>query len=165
MYRVNIYTMTDIKGPRRRDGIYAYLLEVPTDKGPATCQVFKEIKDATENRAELTAVVEALKRLNQSCDLDIYTDSEHIATAINNNWLVKWRDNGWMNAKGSEISNRDLVAPDEIKAVLKKISELVGYGKIDQAVIKLGGVTYTVKEKKFKVSVEKRTVETTGIIL
>lgn len=108
MYRVNIYTMTDIKGPRRRDGIYAYLLEVPTDKGPATCQVFKEIKDATENRAELTAVVEALKRLNQSCDLDIYTDSEHIATAINNNWLVKWRDNGWMNAKGREISNRDL---------------------------------------------------------
>lgn len=108
MYRVNIYTMTDVKGPRRRDGIYAYLLEVPTDKGPATCQVFKEIKDATENRAELTAVVEALKRLNQSCDLDIYTDSEHIATAINNNWLVKWQDNGWMNAKGREISNRDL---------------------------------------------------------
>lgn len=61
--------------------------------------------------------------------------------------------------------DKDLVAPDEIKAVLKKISELVGYGKIDQAVIKLGGVTYTVKEKKFKVSVEKRTVETTGIIL
>lgn len=61
--------------------------------------------------------------------------------------------------------DKELIAPDEIKDVLKKISELVGYGKIDTAQIKLGGATYTVKEKKFKVSVEKRTVETTGIIL
>jgi len=61
--------------------------------------------------------------------------------------------------------DKELVATDEIKEILKRISELVGYGKIDQAVIRLGGATYTVKEKKYKVSVEKRTVETTGIIL
>lgn len=49
--------------------------------------------------------------------------------------------------------------------MLKTLSEMVGYDQIDQAVVKLGGATYTVKEKKFKVSVEKKTVETTGIIL
>lgn len=108
MYRVNIYTMTDIRGPRRRDGIYVYLLEAPTDKGPATCQAFKKIEDATENRAELTAVVEALKRLNQKCDLDIYTDSEYIFSAIEKNWIGQWQENGWINAKGREIANSDL---------------------------------------------------------
>lgn len=108
MYRVNIYVMTDIKGPRRRDGVYAYLLELPTQKGPATCQVFREIKDATENRAELTALVEALKRLNQNCDLDIYTDSEYVSAPLSKDWIAWWRENGWMNAKGREIANCDL---------------------------------------------------------
>lgn len=60
---------------------------------------------------------------------------------------------------------KDLIAPDGVKAVLKKLSEMVGHEQIDQAVVRLGGATYTVKEKKFKVSVEKKTVETTGIIL
>lgn len=61
--------------------------------------------------------------------------------------------------------DNELIAPDGVKAVLKTLSEMVGYEQIDQAVIKLGGATYTVKEKKYKVSVEKKTVETTGIIL
>lgn len=109
MYQVNIYTMTDIKGPRRRDGYYLYEVELLTPKGPATRGIYpKEIKDATENRAELTALVEALKRLNQSCELDIYTDSAHIASALEEGWLKEWQDNGWKNAKGKEISNRDL---------------------------------------------------------
>ena len=42
---------------------------------------------------------------------------------------------------------------------------MVGNEQIDLAVIKLVGTTYTVKEKNYKVSVEKKTVETTGIIL
>lgn len=33
MFKINIYTMTDIKGPRRRDGYYAYIAEMPTEKG------------------------------------------------------------------------------------------------------------------------------------
>lgn len=61
--------------------------------------------------------------------------------------------------------DNELIAPDRVKEVLKELSEMVGHEQIDQAVIKLDGTTYTVKEKKFKVSVEKKTVETTGIIL
>lgn len=108
MYRVNIYTMTDIKGPRRRDGLYIYFMEMPTEKGPATLYDVCQIEDATENRAELTALAEALKRLNQNCELDIYTESVHIGTALEKGWIKTWRNNGWVNAKGKEISNRDL---------------------------------------------------------
>lgn len=109
MFKANVYIMTDIKGPRRRDGFYLYEIEVPTEKGPATRGIYpKEIKNATQNRAELTVLVEALKRLNQSCELDIYTESAHIASALEEGWLKEWQDNGWKNAKGKEISNRDL---------------------------------------------------------
>lgn len=109
MFKINIYTMTDIKGPRRRDGYYAYIAEMPTEKGPATWGVYpREIKDATENRAELTALTEALGTIRQSSELDIYTESAHIASVLEEGWLKKWQDNGWNNAKGKEISNRDL---------------------------------------------------------
>lgn len=64
-----------------------------------------------------------------------------------------------------QFIQNELVAPDGVKEVLKTLSEMVGYEQIDQAVVRLGGSTYTVKEKKYKVSVEKKTVETTGIIL
>lgn len=109
MYQVNIYTMTDIKGPRRRDGFYVYLAEMPTEKGPATWGIYpKKIESTTENRAELTALKEALQTLGRSCELDIYTESAHIASALEEGWLKEWQDNGWKNAKGKEISNRDL---------------------------------------------------------
>lgn len=109
MFRINIYTMTDIRGPRRRDGFYSYIAEMPTEKGPATWGIYpKEIKDATENRAELKALTEALETIRQASELDIYTECAHIGTALEKGWLKEWRDNGWKNAKGKEISNRDL---------------------------------------------------------
>lgn len=108
MYDVNIYIKTTVKGPRKRDGFYEYILETQTAAGMATCQLTKEIKDATENRAELLAIVEALKRLNRSCNLHIYTDSEYVAAAIKEDWIKRWRDSGWVTAKGKEIANRDL---------------------------------------------------------
>ena len=83
MFRINIYTMTDIKGPRRRDGFYTYVAEMPTEKGPATWGIYpKEIEGATENRAELTALTEALETIKKDSELDIYTESFHIASAL-----------------------------------------------------------------------------------
>ena len=83
MFRINIYTMTDIKGPRRRDGFYTYVAEMPTEKGPATWGIYpKEIEGATENRAELKALTEALETIKKDSELDIYTESFHIASAL-----------------------------------------------------------------------------------
>lgn len=108
MQRVNIYTKATVKGPRKRDGFFAYILEYQTAAGAATCGEFKHVEDITENRIELSALVEALKRLNRSCDLEIYTDSEHLSSGIEEGWLERWKAAGWTNAKGKEIANRDL---------------------------------------------------------
>lgn len=104
---VNIYTYTNIKGPRRRDGFYLYLLEMETAKGPATLSKAEELKDATENQAELKALIEALKRLRKPCALSIYADSTYLAAGFDKGWVDAWQENGWKTQRGEPVANMD----------------------------------------------------------
>jgi ribonuclease HI len=60
----------------------------------------------TNNRMEITAAIEALKSLNQACQVDIYTDSEYLKRGITE-WLPNWRRRGWKR-KGGALANIDL---------------------------------------------------------
>ena len=62
--------------------------------------------DTTNNRMELTAAIEALRSLNQPCQVDLYTDSEYLRRGITE-WLPRWRERGWRR-KGGELANVDL---------------------------------------------------------
>ena len=73
--------------------------------------------DSTNNRMELTAVIEALKCLNVSCRVDLYSDSAYVVNAFKENWLTNWKRKGWKNASGAAVSNQDLwMALDELTA-------------------------------------------------
>jgi ribonuclease HI len=65
-------------------------------------------KETTNNRMELTAVIEALKALKEPCDVDLYTDSGYIVNAVNNGWVFQWRENGWMRNRKEPALNSDL---------------------------------------------------------
>lgn len=103
MDNVNVYLMTSIKGPRRRNGIGGYILECERDPEPATLTDFIEIENESESGAEVTLLAAALKRIKKPCALSIYTDSQYIATAILAGWLDNWQQNGFKNAKGEQI--------------------------------------------------------------
>jgi ribonuclease HI len=62
----------------------------------------------TNNRMELTAVLEALKVLDTSCSINLYTDSKYIHDALVKGWLRRWRANGWKTASKTSVKNRDL---------------------------------------------------------
>jgi ribonuclease HI len=62
----------------------------------------------TNNRMELTAVIEGLKSLKQKCLATIYTDSQYIANGINLGWAEKWKNNGWKKADKKPALNADL---------------------------------------------------------
>lgn len=66
----------------------------------------------TNNRMELTAVVECLKKIcrigNVKDTFEIYSDSAYVVNAIKNQWLAKWKLNGWKTTAGDDIKNRDL---------------------------------------------------------
>ena len=65
----------------------------------------------TNQKAELTAVIRALQlvhRRNISCaKISIFTDSDYAVKGLNE-WIPRWRSNGYRNAKGRPVVNRDL---------------------------------------------------------
>ena len=61
----------------------------------------------TNNRMELTGVITALSALKEPCYVNLYTDSQYIANAINEGWLKKWVKCGWRR-QGAKVKNVDL---------------------------------------------------------
>lgn len=49
----------------------------------------------TNNKMELTAVIESLKALKKPCRVKLTTDSKYVCDGINQGWAVAWRLNGW----------------------------------------------------------------------
>jgi len=64
--------------------------------------------ETTNNRMELTAVLEALKALKEPCEVDIYTDSAYIHNAFEKGWIERWQRNGWKTAAKQPVENQDL---------------------------------------------------------
>jgi ribonuclease HI len=61
----------------------------------------------TNNRMELTAVIEALRALKWECQIDLYVDSEYVKKGITE-WMPGWVRRNWKNKKGDPVANRDL---------------------------------------------------------
>jgi ribonuclease HI len=63
--------------------------------------------ETTNNRMELTAVIEALRALNRSCEIELITDSRYVMQGIND-WMPNWKRNGWKTAARKAVKNADL---------------------------------------------------------
>ena len=61
----------------------------------------------TNNRMELTAAIKALEKLNEPCEVDLYSDSAYLVNAFLQGWIYSWAKNGWKRKDG-EISNVEL---------------------------------------------------------
>lgn len=62
----------------------------------------------TNNRMELTAVIEGLKALKKPCKVILTTDSKYVCDAVTLGWADKWKQNGWMRNKKEPALNTDL---------------------------------------------------------
>ena len=62
-------------------------------------------EETTNNQMELTAVIEGLKKLKETCDVDVYTDSAYVCNAFAQNWVCNWQNNGFKNSDKKPISN------------------------------------------------------------
>lgn len=62
----------------------------------------------TNNRMELTAVIEALQALKTNCNITLYTDSKYVMSGITE-WMPNWKRNNWKTAnKKNDVKNVDL---------------------------------------------------------
>jgi ribonuclease HI len=64
-------------------------------------------RSTTNNRMELTAVIEALSVLKKRCDVIVYTDSEYVRKGITE-WITGWKRRGWKTADNKPVKNAEL---------------------------------------------------------
>jgi ribonuclease HI len=64
--------------------------------------------NTTNNRMELTAVIEALRALKTPCTVELYTDSNYLVRAVEEGWLERWQQKGWRTASRKPVENQDL---------------------------------------------------------
>ena len=78
-------------------------------------------QDTTNNRMELTAVIEALRVLKRPCDVTLTSDSTYVLKGIQE-WMPNWKKRGWKTASKKPVKNVDL---------WKKLDVLIVEHKID----------------------------------
>lgn len=64
--------------------------------------------ETTNNRMELSAVIEGLKALKRPCHVTVTTDSQYVVNGITKGWAESWKKNGWRKKDKSPALNSDL---------------------------------------------------------
>ena len=65
----------------------------------------------TNQRMEITAVLEAVRALVGEGPVEVVSDSSYVVNCFRDKWHVRWAANGWRNAKKQPVANADLWRP------------------------------------------------------
>ena len=102
MKTVNIYTDGACRG-NPGDGGWGVLIEYEN----ITKKYFGGERNTTNNQMELKAAIEALKVLNEPCEVNLTTDSKYVMQGITS-WIKNWKKNNWKNSSKKDVKNKDL---------------------------------------------------------
>jgi ribonuclease HI len=103
MNKIIIYTDGACKGNPGPGGWGAILRSA----GHVEKELFGGELLTTNNRMEMTAVIEALSALKRPCDIALYIDSKYVLQGITE-WLPGWKAKGWKTAAKQPVKNVDL---------------------------------------------------------
>lgn len=62
----------------------------------------------TNNRMELLGCIVGLEALKRPCTVTVYSDSQYLVNAFNQNWVAGWLKRGWKNSQKQPVKNVDL---------------------------------------------------------
>lgn len=102
MNRIEMYTDGACKGNPGPGGWGVLLRAGTTEK-----ELWGGESLTTNNRMELTAVIEGLQALRRPCDVDLYLDSQYVRQGITQ-WIHGWKKKGWRTAAGQPVKNVEL---------------------------------------------------------
>ncbi|SFO25327.1 ribonuclease HI [Variovorax sp. PDC80] len=102
MNEVVIYTDGACKGNPGPGGWGAWLKSGPTEK-----ELFGGELNTTNNRMELTAVIEGLAALKRPCKVTLYLDSQYVRQGITE-WIRGWKAKGWLTSTKQPVKNVEL---------------------------------------------------------
>ncbi|HSV59784.1 MAG TPA: ribonuclease HI [Variovorax sp.] len=102
MTEVQIYTDGACKGNPGPGGWGAWLKSGATEK-----ELFGGELNTTNNRMELTAVIEGLAALKRPCKVVLYLDSQYVRQGITE-WIKGWKAKGWITSAKQPVKNAEL---------------------------------------------------------
>ena len=102
MKKIAIYTDGACSGNPGPGGWGAVLIYNGTEK-----HLSGHAEDTTNNRMEMTAVIESLKAIKEECEIELFTDSKYVMDGINE-WIHNWKKRGWKTANKKPVKNADL---------------------------------------------------------
>ena len=102
MTTVSLYTDGACKGNPGPGGWGALLLMGDVEK-----ELFGGELATTNNRMEMTAVIEGLAALKRPCEVVVYLDSQYVRQGITE-WIHGWKARGWRTAAKAPVKNVDL---------------------------------------------------------
>ena len=100
--RIEMFTDGACKGNPGPGG-WGVLLRAPGREK----ELFGGEAHTTNNRMELTAVIEALAALKRPCEVDLYLDSQYVRQGITE-WIAGWKAKGWRTSTKQPVKNVDL---------------------------------------------------------
>lgn len=103
MKKVILYTDGACSGNPGPGGWGAVLLY-----GTAKKELSGGARETTNNRMEITAVIEGLKALKEPCEVEIYSDSAYTVNAFREGWVNGWERSDWKKADKKPVLNADL---------------------------------------------------------
>ena len=108
MKRVYLYADGGCRGNPGIGG-WGTILSYTDSKGQLhTKEICGNDKFTTNNKMELTAVIEGFKLLKEKCYVTVVTDSSYVVDSINKHWIDSWIRNGWKKSDKSAVKNVEL---------------------------------------------------------
>ena len=105
---VDIYITHNVRGFRTEHGTYGYILAFRNKEGELRkIEDYASVGEVTQNSIVLTALVKALERMRESCEITIYEDSRYISNMFAMGQLKTWYLNDFCNAQGKKIVDAD----------------------------------------------------------
>ena len=128
MKKVDIYTDGACSGNPGAGGWCAILIYKGIEK-----TIAGGVKETTNNRMEMTAVIEGLRALRERCAVTVYSDSAYTVNAVNEGWLAYWLTHNWRTRDKSDVKNVDLWESLNLELKKHKVTFIKVKGHSDNA--------------------------------
>lgn len=103
---IEIYTDGSCLGNGKADAVGGWGAVIVTDHHER--HISGEAQGTTNQRMELTAIIEGLKAVpTPDSEIHLFTDSAYARNGCNQ-WMDKWKANGWLTASKKPVQNQDL---------------------------------------------------------